>query len=276
MAIRGDFHTDTRRKTNGSAPISFTRKRLTTASWLAGLCAAAVLAGVSPSAAQMPNLIGQTPQAQATGRGDYFIEFRSRYAWDYGHTFLVHGKVGERLTHASVAGLSPVGDDPTSWVVGHYVPVPAETGWTDGDLEDKYISARYRVYMNKEQYDRIMVYIRQLQGRSKVWSAELYNCNAFVADVARQMGLRVPASTLIYPRVFINNMRQINTHPDAPDTLISDNVKEMHSPTRDGHAMIASGVYTMQHAIDEVHRPASAPSGGPSVIIGPIKTSAAQ
>ena len=71
----------------------------------------------------------------------------------------------------------------TAWVVGHYVPVPAETGWTDGDLEDNYISARYRVYMNKAQYDRVMVFVRQLQTSKHVWSAELYNCNAFVSDI---------------------------------------------------------------------------------------------
>ncbi len=74
-------------------------------------------------------------------------------------------------------------------MIGHYVPVPAETGWTDGDLEDKYVTSRYRVLMNKDEYDRIMAYIRELQGRSHMWSAELYNCNAFVADMAKEMGL---------------------------------------------------------------------------------------
>ena len=98
-----------------------------------------------------------------SGSGQYYIEFRSRYAWDYGHTYIVHGRVGEAPTKDSVAGLSPVGDDATAWVIGHYVPVPAETGWTDGDLEDKYVSARYRVLMNKDQYDRIVAYIKDLQ-----------------------------------------------------------------------------------------------------------------
>ncbi len=91
-----------------------------------------------------------------SGSGDYYIEFRARYAWDYGHTYLVHGRVGVPPTKDSVAGLSPVGDDSTAWVIGHYVPVPAETGWTDGDLEDKYVTARYRVLMNKDEYDRVM------------------------------------------------------------------------------------------------------------------------
>ena len=46
-------------------------------------------------------------------------------------------------------------------MIGHYVPVPAETGWTDGDLEDKYVTARYRVLMNKDEYDRVVAYVRE-------------------------------------------------------------------------------------------------------------------
>ena len=59
--------------------------------------------------------------------------------------------------------------------------------------------------MSKDQYDRVMAYVRDLQSRSHTWSAELYNCNAFVADIAKEMGLKVPSSTLIYPKVFINH-----------------------------------------------------------------------
>jgi hypothetical protein len=252
--------------------------------WLAGVIALTTAVGLafSPANAQdsggtlrnavtakvkLPAGSAATP---TSGSGQYYIEFRSRYAWDYGHTYLIHGRVGERPTKDSVAGLSPVGDDPTSWVIGHYVPVPAETGWTDGDLEDKYTSARYRVLMDKEKYDRVVAYIKELQGRSHVWSAELYNCNAFVGDVAKFMGLKVPKSSLIYPRIFVNNMRKINMNPDAADTLVSDNVKEMSSPTRDGRAMINSGVYTAEKAQAEVRKPSSTPT--PTVTIGPLHT----
>jgi hypothetical protein len=237
--------------------------------WLTGLISLAILAGagISAASAQDSDAAGAKPAAASGGGGGYFIEFRSRYAWDYGHTFIVHGRVGEPLTKASVAGLSPAGDDSTAWVIGHYVPVPADTGWTDGDIEDKYISARYRVYVNKAQYDRIMAFVRQLQAKHKVWSAELYNCNAFVADIAQFMGLRVPKSTLIYPRVFVNNMRQINTHPGMPDNLIEDNVKEMSSATRDGRSMINTGVRTVR--VDRTQPPP--PSSGPTVTIGRVR-----
>jgi len=248
------------------------RDRLSPA-WLTGLFSLAILvswalpsAVAQDSGTSLGNQGIAAPQARPariSGSGEYYIEFRSRYAWDYGHTFIVHGRVGAPLTKASVAGLSPAGDDSTAWVIGHYVPVPADTGWTDGDLEDKYISARYRVYMSKAEYDRVMAFVRQLQASHHVWSAELYNCNSFVSDIAQFMGLRVPKSTLIYPKVFVNNLRQINTHPGAADNLIDDNMKEMSNPTRDGRAMINTGVHTVR----EDRRPA----GGPTVTIGRIR-----
>ena len=141
---------------------------------LTGVVAVAALAGfgfhprtrrICASSAKPPQIVRQPGAGSplvTSGSGPYYIEFRSRFSWDYGHTYIVHGRVGEAPTHASVAGLSPVGDDSTAWVIGHYVPVPAETGWTDGDLEDKYVTARYRVLMNKDQYDRIMAYVAGL------------------------------------------------------------------------------------------------------------------
>lgn len=182
------------------------------------------------------------------GGGAYYIEFRSRYAKSYGHTFLVHGRVGEKITAKNIAGLHPAGEDSTNWVIGHFIPVPSETGASDGDTEEKYVSARYRITMDKARYDRIMAYVRHLQATSPTWSAELYNCNAFVADVAKFMGLKTPKSTLIYPKVFITNLRQINTHPEKADTLISDNMKEMESPTRDGQAMAMSGIHVVHES----------------------------
>lgn len=240
--------------------------------YLAALFAFATVTVLAASAAA-----AETPAAKASGGGQYFIEFRSRYAWDYGHTYMVFGRVGERITTANVAGLSPVGDDATAWVIGHYVPVPAETGATDGDLEEKYITARYRVTMDKAEYDRVVAHIRHLQATSHVWSAPLYNCNAFVGDVAKFMGLKVPASSIVYPRVYVSNLRKINTgHPETAAELASDNLKEMENPTRDGRAMIMNGIYKEHngvYAVDPSRVPQStrpAPTQGPRVIIGPV------
>jgi hypothetical protein len=123
--------------------------------------------------------------------------------------------------------------------------------------------------INKDQYDRVVSHIRELQSRSHFWSVELYNCNAFVADIADFMGLKVPSSTWIYPKVFVNNLRKINTgHPEAADQLVSDNVKEMSNPTRDGRAMIASGLIH-----PDVRSTTGPVSPAPNVTIGAVRVS---
>lgn len=197
-----------------------------------------------PSQAQAAAHPAADARAAARASGPYFIEFRSRYAQSYGHTFLVHGRVGQKITRADVAGLHPAGEEPGNWVVGHFIWVPSETGASDGDTEEKYVSARYRVTMNKAQYDRVLAYIRKVQADSPMWNASLYNCNAFVGKIAEFMGLKVPSSSLLYPKVYITTLRLINTgHPEAGEKVWEANSKEMNSPTRDGQAMRAAGAY---------------------------------
>jgi hypothetical protein len=267
-----------RRRLTGIGSLSIRSWNVRSWTWLSIVAALVVTGlGLSVAAAQTsppPQIVrsaGNKTAVVTSGAGQYYFEFRSRYAWDYGHTFVVFGRVGEAPNKNNVAGLSPKGDDPSMWVMGHYVPVPSDTGWTDGDLEDKYLTGRYRVLVSKEQYDRTVAFIRDLQAKSHTWSAELYNCNAFVADIAKFMGLKVPASTLIYPKVFVANMRKINTgHPEAADQLVSDNVKEMSNPTRDGRAMIATGVRTVRPDGTPSTEP---PSSSPSVTIGAVRLS---
>lgn len=145
----------------------------------------------------------------------YFVEFRSRYALSYGHTFLVHGRLnanGETgtVTAEQVAGLHPAGEGPQLWSVGHVVPVPAETGASDGDTEDEYISARFRVVLDEPTYRRVVAHIRQKQAKPSMWHAVLYNCNTWVAEVAHYMGLQAPSNNLLYPADFINTMKEMN------------------------------------------------------------------
>ena len=65
-------------------------------------------------------------------------------------------------------------------------------------------------------------------------SPDIIRACAFVADIANFMGLKAPSSSWIYPKVFVSNMRKINTgHPEAANELVSENLKEMSNPTRD-------------------------------------------
>jgi len=96
-------------------------------------------------------------------------------------------------------------------MIGHVVPVPSHTGAGDGDLEEEYVSARFRVTLSEPEYRRVVAHIRDRQDKSPLWHAALYNCNAWVGDIARFMGLKVPANLWQFPAEFINEMREMNS-----------------------------------------------------------------
>jgi len=84
----------------------------------------------------------------------YFVEFRARNAESYGHMYVMYGEVNERheIIKSEIAGFFPAGDKQhclncsvTYWTMGHVLPVPSEIGASDGDLEEQYVLARYRV-----------------------------------------------------------------------------------------------------------------------------------
>jgi hypothetical protein len=154
---------------------------------------------------------GEPAGAFQRAEGKYFIEFRSRYALTYGHSYVVFGQLGKagQMIAPEVAGLAPATNDPLPYVMGHFIPVPAETGASDGDLEEEYRSASWRVVLREGEYREVVAHIRALQAKSKFWMASVSNCNAFVADIARSMGFKTP-SIWLRPQQFITRLRELN------------------------------------------------------------------
>lgn len=142
----------------------------------------------------------------------YFVEFRSRTAVSYGHTFVFYGRLGEGNSFASyqVAGLHPKGDDPGVYMQGMMVPVASETGASWGDLDEQYLTARFCVTLNEAEYRRMVAYINQLKATKKTWHATTYNCNAFAADIARYINLDPPNPNMYLPESFIKRMADLN------------------------------------------------------------------
>jgi hypothetical protein len=151
-------------------------------------------------------------QTSKNAAGQYAIEFRSRYALSYGHTYVVFGQVNKAgaMINPEVAGLAPASTDAAPYVIGHFIPVPATTGATDGDLEEEYRSASWRVMLTKTEYDKTVAYIHQLQAKSKLWQATVSNCNAWVGEIARSMGYETP-SIWLRPQQFVTELREMNT-----------------------------------------------------------------
>ena len=142
----------------------------------------------------------------------YFIEFRSRTAVSYGHTFVVHGLVNgsNNILPSQVAGLHPAGNSSAVYILGHVLPVPAETGASYGDTDEQYLTARYRIEMGQARYLRVAAFIKQWQAKNTIWTATKYNCNWFAGEIAQFMGLRTP-NPLEYPEDYINQLRSLNS-----------------------------------------------------------------
>jgi hypothetical protein len=151
------------------------------------------------------------PVSRLAGR--YFVDFRSRTAASYGHAFIwygrlnAHGKVGL----IDVAGLHPASENPIPYIIGHVFPVPSETGKSYGDLDEEYLTANYRVYLSEADAMKVFAYIKYKQETSPLWLASVYNCTAFIADIAAYMGLKTPVTgTWMYPEDFVNSLRDLN------------------------------------------------------------------
>jgi hypothetical protein len=157
------------------------------------------------------------------GRGHpgrpYFIEFRARSAASYGHMYVLYGKVNGRdeIVESRIAGLHPAGDandcfncSVFNWTIGHLVPVPSETGASDGDLEEKYVTARYRVWLTPVEFKKVDAYIKKLQADNPTWNALWNNCVGFGRNIAEYMGLKVPAFIWLEPEDFVNGLREEN------------------------------------------------------------------
>jgi hypothetical protein len=200
-------------------------KRTKTVHVLTVSCALAFAAGlqVPIAGAQDTVAVATAPKPQAAlrpaganvaaPRGEqYYVEFRSRYAQSYGHAFVVFGRgpgPGKKISPNQIAGLHPATDSPIPFWVGHVIPVKSETGASEGDTDEIYVSARYRVMLSKPDYERTLAFIRNLQKSSPMWQEMIYNCNDFVADIARFVGLKT-GSTKTFPKEFITQLRELN------------------------------------------------------------------
>lgn len=158
-----------------------------------------------------PNAAGPARLASQAREQGYFIEFRSRYALSYGHSYVIFGRTDKTgaMINPEVAGLAPATNDTAPYVIGHLLPVPAETGWSDGDLEEEYRSASWRIMLTEAEYNKVVADIRKLKAKARFWHASLYNCNAFVAEIARSMGYKTP-NIWLRPQQFITKLREMN------------------------------------------------------------------
>lgn len=161
-----------------------------------------------------------TPKPSQNSYRPYFVEFRARAAASYGHMYVLYGQLnghGE-IVKSDIAGLHPAGDGNNcdncsliTWTLGHVLFVPSETGASDGDLEEKYVTARYRVMLDGASFNKISAHIKQMKAEKRAWNALINNCVTFGNDIAGFMGLKTPpGSNLMEPKNYVETLREMN------------------------------------------------------------------
>jgi len=210
----------------------------------------------------------------------FFVEFRARNAASYGHMYVMYGEVNERheIIRSEIAGFFPAGDSRNcencsvyNWTIGHVLPVPSEIGASDGDLEEQYVQARYRVWVDAAQYKRLVAYIKQRKAHRGPWNAFLNNCVTFGRDVAVFLNMKVPVlmaispSVVMYPKDVIEWLRDANGGEkdqgplkDAPGALPVQVASKVH--VKDTQAPEAG---TAEKAADEAGAAEKAASAAP-------------
>ena len=165
------------------------------------------------------------PSNEYSRKNHFFVEFRARNAASYGHFYVQYGEANARheVIKSYIAGFYPTGDTQQNpegsfyyWSLGHIAPVPSEIGASDGDLEEQFVLARYRVWIDEAQYKRLVAYIERRKANNTPWHAFLANCVTFGRDVAVYIGLKVPGlfaispSVILYPDTVVEMLRDSN------------------------------------------------------------------
>jgi hypothetical protein len=139
----------------------------------------------------------------------YFVEFRARGGEFLGHAFVVYGRTDRRgdLAELHRAGLYPRRAYEDSLLLALLV-VPARLAVVKEDL-GRPPTAVYHRRLNASQYAQLTQKVRRLQMDGPAWHLILHNCNSFLAEVARTVGLATPP-TLQRPADFVRGLAMLN------------------------------------------------------------------
>ena len=72
----------------------------------------------------------------------------------------------------------------------------------------------YRRRLTAQQYKSLVAAVERAKKQPQVWNVVFHNCNEFVEEMARSLGLRAP-SNLVHPYMYIAAMRSLNEPASA-------------------------------------------------------------
>src|SRR3954453_3498171 len=153
-------------------------------------------------------VLAESRDAQSTD-AQYFLDFRSRAGYVFGHTYIAYGRLNARGQPVEVryAGIYPL-DDGRGLVFGSVIPVAASGRGLEHDRKATPASV-YRRRITATQYARLSAAVHRVGATEHPWHLMFYNSNNFAIEVAQWLGLRAPSAMLL-PRAFIDELRDLN------------------------------------------------------------------
>jgi hypothetical protein len=146
---------------------------------------------------------------QRTGTTHY-IEFRVATIGTYGHSYVAYGRLNAHGQPADrkYADLHPRGNY-ALMAIGHVLPVPANTKW-DPEVLTLKVASSYRRNLTAAQYQKLLAAIRKSEAdKDRYWNAVTNNCNHYVGELARAVGLKTPGNFQV-SYAFIPALRDMN------------------------------------------------------------------
>lgn len=181
--------------------------------------AATCFVATAPARAASISDAAQTQPSQAKVY-PYYVEFRAAVDGVYGHSYIAYGRLDSlgRPSTTTYADIHPTGDFP-SMVLGHFFPMEAATFPEKETLGYK-LASHFRRPLSAALYKRLMSVVARIRAARHSWSILAYNCNDFVADVARGIGMQTP-TTLSRSYDFIPRLKAMNERTLRPTSVLA-------------------------------------------------------
>jgi hypothetical protein len=143
----------------------------------------------------------------------FYLEFRARDdVGGFGHSYVMLGAIdaSNREHRTLIAGFVPRSADDDYWSK-FGLPVTGLIGVTRSDFV-RPPNARFRILINKATYLRVIATIHSLGHTWTGYELVVHNCNSFVGEIARSVGLRAPLITVQYPVQYVAELRALNSY----------------------------------------------------------------
>lgn len=161
---------------------------------------------------RLAQVAGSNRRTASRNNSNWFIEFRARRGFVWGHALVMYGH--NRMARPHVAGLYPKGGG-IGLNLGHILPVAGSTSPLRDDYDESMVTARYRIRLTALQGARLARYVSSLKRSHNVWHISTSNCLMFTGKVALYLGLDIPHSTSIQPEEWIRRLARVNSRSPA-------------------------------------------------------------